>query len=152
VRRIKILSRALWGLNALLTTALIAFTGRYLVAPPKVDHLRDLPLSEAARSPRPAPEPPPSEEAMATLPNPLGPRAATPLASSTLALKGALPAEHGGIAFIRVDGTETIAGKGDEVHGWRLTDLWKDRATFTSPSGRRTEVVIEPFSPPVTHR
>jgi hypothetical protein len=79
--------------------------------------------------------------------------AAAPAPSLPHTLNGALPAEqHGGVAFIQADGRESIAVKGEEVHGWRLYDLWKDRATFVGPTGQRTEVVIEPFGPSATHR
>jgi len=148
--RLKTLNRLLWGLNVLLASAALIVATR----PTGIDRRSDLDLSAAAPSPRTPPTPPPRDAAMAELPNPIGPRAATPSATLPLTLQGALPAEHGGggIAFIKVGGCETIAARGEEVHGWRLCDLWKDRATFLSPAGRRTEVVIEPFAPPSTHR
>jgi len=152
VRRIKILNGALWGLDALLTMALLAFTARYLVAPAKVDHLGGLELSAAARSPLAPPAPPPDDASMAELPNPLGPRVATPASPPPLTLKGALPAEQGGFAFINVGGREMIASKGETVHGWRLDDLWKDRATFVGPGGQRTEFVIPSVAAPPSHR
>jgi hypothetical protein len=161
VRRIKILSRALWGLNALLTAALLAFTARYLVAAPKVDPLRDLDLSAAAASPpRPAPEAP-SEDALIHLRNPLQKTVRPTPPPPDLALKGALPASHSGngTAFIhsKAGHSDTIARMGEpilrngkpapEFAGWLLSDLGKDFAVFTNREGERFALEIESLLP-----
>jgi hypothetical protein len=143
--------------NALLATALLAFTGRYLVAPARVDPLRDLDLSAAAPSPpRPAPEAP-SEKALIQLPNPLqkSPKPKPPPLDAIL--MGALPASHSGnaTAFLHSNAghRETIArmgepilrnGKADpEFEGWLLSDLGKDFAVFTNRHGERVALEIE---------
>jgi hypothetical protein len=152
--RIRTATRILWGGNALLAAALLAWVECFFVAPPQAAPLSDLDFSAATRASRPGPGALPGEEAMAAFPNPLGPRTATPEAAPPLRLSGTLPARRGegGFAFVRVGGRETLAARGDEIHGWRLIDLWKDRAAFISPDGQRSELVIEPWDPPATHR
>ena len=57
----------------------------------------------------------------------------------TLALHGALPTRNGfqGVAFIRTDqNVSLVVPIGEEVQGWRLAELWKDRALFTDAEGR----------------
>jgi hypothetical protein len=157
VIRIKTVNRALWGLNVLLAAALVAFCGRYLVAPAKIDRLSDLDLSAAAPSPpRPAPEPP-SEEALIHLQNPLQKPAGPKPPPLDAVLKGALPASHSGnaTAFIHsnVGHRETIARMGEpilrngrpapEFEGWLLSDLGKDFAVFTNRQGDHVALEIE---------
>jgi hypothetical protein len=158
MRRLK-LNRALWGLNALLATALLAFVGRYLVAPPRVDRLRDVDPSAASSSP-PRPRPAPaSEEALIHLHNPLRkPEGPNPSPPFEAILKGALPTSQSGngVAFIRSSSsqTETIARVGEEIlrngkpapefAGWILSELGRDLAVFENRLGERFVLRIEP--------
>jgi hypothetical protein len=148
--------RLLWSVNALLAVSILAFGARTLAFPPKIDRLTDIDPRWADATPRAALPPPPNEEALRTLRNPLRPpEGPTAPVRPPIALKGALPAEgsNRGAVFIKVGSTETIALPGErilkdgrpfpEFAGWRLAEVWKDRAVFTNPSGERIEVAMD---------
>ena len=157
---IKKVNRALWGLNGLLATALLAFVGRCLVATSHVDWLGDVDPSAAAPSP-PRPRPaPPSEEALTHLHNPLRkPEGPNPPPPFEAILKGALPTSQSGngVAFIRSSASqmETIARVGEEIFrngkpapefaGWLLSELGRDLAVFENRLGERFVLRSEPI-------
>jgi hypothetical protein len=151
---IRIANRCLWGVNILLGLGIVLFALRYLAAPPTVDLLRDLDRSAALPSPPLAPRETPLEEALVTLRNPLRPQAGPPAPPPFPgSLKGALPSRdlHQGVAFLKCGDAELIVGMGEELprnSGWRLAELWKDRAWFTNPRGERCELELEPLRPP----
>jgi hypothetical protein len=54
------------------------------------------------------------------------------------------------VAFLKCGDAELIVGMGEEVlrnGGWRLAEIWKDRAAFTNQSGERCELQVEPLRP-----
>ncbi len=157
---IRRLRQALWGANALLALGLLAFVGRYLVAPPKINWMIDVDPSAALPSPpRPRVELI-SDDVLLHLPNPLQKPVAPIPPPFDVILKGTLPASPPakGTAFIRSKAgqSETIARTGEpilrngkpaaEFSGWLLTDLGKDYAVFSNPRGERFTLGIESLS------
>jgi hypothetical protein len=157
VLRIRTVQRILWGLNALLAMALLAFAGRFLVASPRIDRLSDLDRSAAAPSPTHPGMESPSEKALLGLRNPLRKSVGPTPPPIDLILKGALPASQpaNGTAFIRskAGASETIARIGESIHWsgkaaaeyseWLLSDLGKDYAVFSNRHGERYVLEIE---------
>src|SRR5947207_306793 len=162
MNRVKIF---LWGINAFLTVGIVAFSVRYLLFPSEIDRLKDVDRDAALVSPPGTAKDRPSETALVDLRNPLQPR----VDSSTrppfeAILKGAMPTSNPrqGVAFIKsvAHNAELVARMGeeilqdgkpfDELRGWRLTGLWKDRAEFTSIFGEQTEVRIASIASPQT--
>lgn len=148
--------RLLWSLNGVLAAAILIFTARYLAYPPKVDRLTGVDPRWSDATPQAALPPPPNEDALRTLRNPLQPSGGpTPASRPSMTLKGALPTGESGRAavFIKVGAMETLARLGEgilkdgrpvqEFAGWRLTDVWKDRAVFTNLLGERFEIAID---------
>jgi hypothetical protein len=149
VIKAKKVSRALLGLNCLLGTGIFVFACRCLLAPPRTDLLGDIHPADSAASPPIPIQKLPDENVLITLHNPLqktaGPNPPPPFQAI---LKGALPALAAaqGVAFIKVGATERIVGMGEEIlqnAGWRLSELWKDRAAFTNQRGETRELEIE---------
>ena len=141
------MKHALWAVNGLLAAGILAFAARYLVFPSRTDHLAGIDFTAALPSPPPKPGERPNEEVLRTLPNPLGPRKEHPLPpAAMITLHGAFPTLKGdqGVAFVRTTGNVSLVVPiGEEVQGWRLLELWKDRATFTNREGKRTELILD---------
>jgi hypothetical protein len=154
VINVKIANRCLWGLNLLLGLGIVLYSLQYLVFPPAMDLLKDIDRNAALASPAHTPHEMPREEALLTLRNPLRPAEAPTASPSFLAtLKGVLPARDSnqGVAFIKVGDNELLVGMGEELlkdAGWRLSELWKDRAAFTNRQGERCELKVDAADPP----
>jgi hypothetical protein len=134
------MKRALWAINGLLGVGILIFARTHLVFPAKIPYLADIDPTAALPSPPPKPGDQPNEQVLITLRNPL--RAgetpkAPPLPS--MVLHGALPTMSGqqGVAFVRTaENVSLVVPIGEEIQGWRLAELWKDRALFTDAEGR----------------
>lgn len=135
------MKHALWAVNGLLGLGIVAFGLTHLVFPTRINLLADIDPAAVLPSPPRTPSGPPNEQALITLRNPLRPGRdeATRLPDPTLSLHGALPTRDGvvGVAFIRTAANVSmVVPIGEEIHGWRLAELWKDRAVFTDAEGR----------------
>lgn len=144
--------RALWGLNIALGLGAVTI----LLPSSSVDRLIDVRTIDATAS-RIPPEPS-ADESVLRLGNPVGAPKEAAAAFRGFTLKGALPGSTS-VAFMRsvsrpVDLMASFGegilqdGKPDpEFEGWRLLDVWKDRAVFVHKSGERFEVQIESPQP-----
>jgi hypothetical protein len=140
------MKRALWAVNGLLGLGIVTLALTHLLFPAKIHLLEGIDPTAALPSPPPKPGERPNEEVLLILKNPLGARIERiQPPEQTLSLDGALPTVNGeqGVAFIRTAGNVSLVVPiGEEVRGWRLTELWKDRAALTNVRGERTEVEI----------
>jgi hypothetical protein len=140
------MKRVLWALNGLLGVGIVTFALTHLVSPARINPLADIDPTAALPSPPQKPGEQPNEQVLITLRNPLQagetPRAPT---LPSLVLHGALPTLTGqqGVAFVRTaENVSLVVPLGEEIQGWRLAELWKDRAAFTNARGERTELEI----------
>jgi hypothetical protein len=135
------MKHALWAVNGLLGLGIVAFALTPLVFPTSVNRLSDIDPTAAPPSPPRKPGDQPNEQALITLRNPLRPggEERTRRPDPTISLHGALPTRDGveGVAFIRTaEDVSRVVPIGEEIQGWRLAELWKDRALFTDGNGR----------------
>lgn len=159
---VKLLNRALWGLNLLLGAGIVVFSFQYLLraADPR-EYLRDFKAEDDTPT-APTKTQDTSDGALKSLPNPVEKRLTNVTGpTETLfkaTLKGTLPSEKDprqGVAFIRSTGRnvdlvafvgEEILHEGkafDEFRGWALSTVAKDRALFVSRSGQKAEITID---------
>ena len=142
------MKHALWAVNGVLGLGIVTFTVTCLVFPARVDRLADIDPAAALPSPPRRPAEQPNEEILKTLRNPLRHRDEEPMIrrpDPVLFLLGALPTLGGvgGIAFIRTpENVSLVVPIGEEVQGWRLVELWKDRALFANGEGRTVGIEI----------
>jgi hypothetical protein len=159
VRNVKLANGLLWVLNALLGAGIVVFAFQYLIFPQDSGLLRGFdPGSVATARPIDRPAPQVSDEVLKKLRNPLEKTASkdpvpTVASSFRAALTGVMTGDDPsrGVAFLRLTArnTEFVAfanepifydGKPvDELVGWKLAEVHKDKAVFTN--GKERQVV-----------
>jgi hypothetical protein len=159
---VRTLNRGLWGINLLLGAAILAFSWKYLLFASPAEGLKDFRPDEGPAGAGPARSADPGDGALKSLPNPIEKKAAAAgvqaLSQFKAILKGTLPSEKDpqrGIAFIRSLGKnqelvayvgEAILHEGkpfDELSGWSLQEVFRDRAVFAAADGRKETLVLD---------
>lgn len=157
MRNVRIANGLLWVLNGLLGAGIVVFAFQYLIFPQDSGLLRgfDPAAAATARAPeRPVPQA--SDEILKRLRNPLEKtmsRDPVPSVASSFraALTGVMTGDDPsrGVAFLRLTtrNTEFVAFTGepitcdgkpvDELVGWKLAEVHKDKAVFTNGKDRQ---------------
>jgi hypothetical protein len=159
---VKLLNRALWGVNVLLGAGIVLFSIQYLLRAQDAGYLKDLKRDDdtAVVPPRALD---PGDGTLKSLTNPVEKRAGPgpngpdqPQFKATL--KGTLPSEKDpsrSVAFIKSAArnvelvaymNEEILQEGkpfDEYRGWTLQTVSKDRAVFANKAGVKVELTID---------
>lgn len=157
MRNLGFLGGILWILDGILGVVLVLFVFLYLIFPSDPGYLRGFDPEEPRGSrPPERPAPPTGDEVLKRLRNPLEkPAAGGPAPSGAPAFRasllGVLPSENprGGAAFLRLPSRnlelfafpdEKILYEGkpvEELAGWTLAEVYKDRAVFTNGAQRQ---------------
>lgn len=167
---VKLLNRALWGLNVVLGAGIIAFSFQYLLRPSDAkEDMQDWNPEIETASPPPVVRKD-TDGALMTLVNPVE----KPVRGDSAyrdnpfkaTLKGTLPSEKdpkSAVAFIRSSGrnADLVAYVGEEIQqegkpfeefrGWALESVSKISATFINKKGERVNLTIDQsIAPPPT--
>jgi hypothetical protein len=159
---VKLLNRALWGVNVLLGAGIVLFSFFYLLRDTDAkQYMKDFKQEDDAPSVS-VKQTDQGDGALKALINPIEPRKAgagkEPETLFKATLKGTLPSEKEpkrSVAFIKSTGRnielvatvdEEILHEGkpyDEFRGWTLQSVSKERAMFVTKAGQKQELVLD---------